>query len=112
MKKLEMIIRAEKLEALKQVLNDMGVKGMTVTTVTGCGAQKGRTEIYRGTEVTINLLYKIKVETVVHDKEVATIIQKVRETIATGKVGDGKIFIYNVENVVRIRTGEEGDIAI
>lgn len=112
MKKLEIIIRAEKLESLKSALDDIGVKGITVTAVTGCGAQKGRTEIYRGTEVTVNLLYKIKVETVVHDSEVDGVIKKIRETVATGKVGDGKIFVYNVENAVRIRTGEEGDIAI
>lgn len=112
MKKLEIIIRAEKLEALKTALNEIGVKGLTVTAVTGSGVQKGRTEIYRGQEVTVNLLYKIKVETVVQDGEVDAIVKKIRETVTTGKVGDGKIFILNIENVIRIRTGEEGVNAI
>lgn len=112
MKKLEMVIRLEKLEDLKQILNDLGVNGMTVSNVMGCGNQKGRKEFYRGTEVTINLLHKIKVEVVVLDDMVDKIIKEVKASIATGKVGDGKIFIYNVENAIRIRTGEEGDKAI
>lgn len=112
MKKLEVIIRAEKMEELKQALNDVGVKGMTVQTVMGCGNQKGRLEMYRGNEITINLLHKVKIETVVADSNVAAIIKKIRECVCTGQVGDGKIFVYNVENAVRIRTGEEGDSAI
>ena len=112
MKKLEIIIRAEKLETLKEALNEIGIKGLTVSTVMGCGNQKGRQEIYRGTEITINLLHKVKVETVVSDDSVESVIKKVRDTVCTGKVGDGKIFIFNVENAIRIRTGEEGDAAI
>ena len=112
MKKLEIIIRAEKMETLKQALNEIGIKGLTVSTVMGCGNQKGRLEMYRGTEITINLLHKVKIETVVSDDSVDSVIKKIRETVSTGKVGDGKIFVFNVENAIRIRTGEEGDAAI
>lgn len=112
MKKLEIITRSEKLEELKQALNDLGIKGMTVSTVMGCGNQKGRKEVYRGTEININLLYKVKVEIVIVDSVMETVIKKVRDTVVTGNVGDGKIFVYNVENAIRIRTGEEGDSAI
>ncbi|MBZ4644941.1 MAG: nitrogen regulatory protein 1 [Petroclostridium sp.] len=112
MKKLEIIIRPEKLEDLKETLNKVGVKGMMVSTVMGCGNQKGIKEMYRGTELTINLLHKLKVEIIVADGMVETIIKKVRDTVNTGNVGDGKIFIYNVENAVRIRTGETGESAI
>ncbi len=109
MKKLEMIIRPEKLEDLKEVLDQIGVKGMTVSTVMGCGHQRGIKEIYRGAELTINLLHKVKVESVISDDMVEEVIQKVRETVSTGNVGDGKIFIYNVEDAIRIRTGETGE---
>jgi nitrogen regulatory protein P-II 1 len=109
MKKLEMIIRPEKLEDLKEMLDKMGIKGMTVSTVMGCGHQRGIREMYRGAELSINLLHKVKVETVVVDDIVDTIIKKVRETVSTGNVGDGKIFIYNVEEAIRIRTGETGN---
>jgi nitrogen regulatory protein P-II 1 len=112
MKKLEIIIRAEKMEDLKQALNEIGIKGLTVSTVMGCGNQKGKKEIYRGTEITINLLHKVKIETVVSDAGVAKVIKAAREAVCTGQVGDGKIFVYNVENAVRIRTGEEGDAAL
>lgn len=112
MKKLEIIIRAEKLEDLKQSLNNIGIKGMTVSTVMGCGNQKGRTEIYRGTEITINLLHKVKVEIIVSDSSVDKIVKVIRSNINTGTVGDGKIFIYNVENAIRIRTGEDGENAL
>ena len=112
MKKLEIIIRAEKLETLKEALNEIGIKGLTVSTVMGCGNQKGRQEIYRGTEITINLLHKVKVETVISDSSLEKVIKKIRESINTGTVGDGKIFVFNVENAIRIRTGEEGDEAI
>ena len=112
MKKIEMIVRPEKLEALKQVISDLGIKGLTVSMVMGAGNQKGKLEIYRGTELTINLLHKVKVEVIVSDELVETIVKKVRETLVTGKVGDGKIFIYAVENAIRIRTGEEGNSAL
>ena len=112
MKKLEIIIRAEKMEALKQALNEIGIKGLTVSTVMGCGNQKGRLEMYRGTEITINLLHKVKVETVISDASLEKVIKKIRDSVITGAVGDGKIFVFNVENAIRIRTGEEGDEAI
>jgi len=112
MKKVEMIIRPEKLEDVKETLNELEIFGMTVTMISGCGKQKGRKNIYRGTESTINLLPKIKVETVVHDEAVAQLIAKITEKIQTGEVGDGKIFVYNVEQAVKIRTGESGDDAL
>src|SRR5659263_64156 len=103
MKKLEIVIRAEKMETLKEALNEIGIKGMTVSAVMGCGNQKGRQEMYRGREITINLLHKVKVETVVSDSSLEKVIKKVRESISTGMVGDGKIFVFNVENAIRIR---------
>ncbi|MBC8060228.1 MAG: P-II family nitrogen regulator [Clostridiaceae bacterium] len=112
MKKLEIIIRAEKMETLKEALNEIGIKGLTVSTVMGCGNQKGRLEMYRGTEITINLLHKVKIETVISDDVLDKVVKKIRESISTGMVGDGKIFVFNVENAIRIRTGEEGDAAI
>ncbi|MDP4177226.1 MAG: P-II family nitrogen regulator [Bacillota bacterium] len=112
MKKLEIITRSEKLEELKKTLNDIGINGMTVSTVMGCGNQKGRTEFYRGTEVTINLLHKIKVEIVISDSDLEKVLKSVRDSLVTGNIGDGKIFIFNVEDAIRIRTGENGDQAI
>lgn len=112
MKKIDMIIRPDKLEELKQLVLDLGIKGMTVSMVMGAGNQKGKLEIYRGTELNINLLHKVKVEVVVNDDMVEPIVKKAREVLTTGNVGDGKIFIFNVENAIRIRTGEEGEKAI
>lgn len=112
MKKIEMIIRHEKLEDVKEILNESQIFGMTVLMVSGCGHQKGRKEIYRGAEVTINLLPKVMVQTVVHDDEVQKIIEKVTQRVKTGNVGDGKIFVYNVEEAVKIRTSESGENAI
>lgn len=107
-----MIIRPEKLEEVKETLDELQIHGMTVTMVSGCGHQKGRKNWYRGTESEINLLPKVKVETVVHDESVSAIVEKIIQKIKTGEVGDGKIFVYNVEQAVRIRTGESGDDAI
>ncbi len=112
MKKIEMIIRPEKLEDVKEILNESQIFGMTVLMVSGCGHQKGRKEIYRGAEVTINLLPKVMVQTVVHDDEVQKIVEKVTQRVKTGNVGDGKIFVYNVEEAVKIRTSESGENAI
>jgi len=112
MKKVELIIRPEKLEEVKEILNELQIYGMTVTMVSGCGLQKGRKSVYRGTETDINLLPKVKVETVVHDTVITELISKITEKIKTGEVGDGKIFIYDVEQAVKIRTGECGDDAI
>ncbi|MDD3367589.1 MAG: P-II family nitrogen regulator [Lachnospiraceae bacterium] len=113
MKELVMIIRPEKLEDIKKILDDVHCGGMTLSTVMGCGTQKGvvsengLNEI-KGFKTTINLLPKIRVEVVVDDKDVEPIIMKVREKCATDHVGDGKIFIRNIEEAVRIRTGERG----
>lgn len=110
--KIDIITRPGKLEELKEALADIGVTGMTVSQVFGCGLQKGHTEVYRGKEYSINLLAGIKIEIVVCEVPVATVVETVKKICRTGKVGDGKIFIYPIENAVRIRTGEEGDIAI
>ena len=112
MKKVEMIIRPEKLEDVKAILNCLNIHGMTVTMVTGCGQQKGRKKVYRGTQFSINLIPKVKVETVVPDEAVAGLIAAVTGKIKTGEIGDGKIFVCNVEQAVKIRTGETGVNAI
>ena len=115
MKEILMIIRPEKLEYVKSILDSIHCGGMTISTVMGCGTQKGSTagvnEI-KGFKTTINLLPKIRVEVVVEDKLVDKIILAVREKLATDHVGDGKIFIRNIEEVVRIRTGERGEKAL
>lgn len=115
MKELSMIIRPEKLEDVKKILDDNNCLGMTISSVMGCGTQKGITDginEIKGFKTTINLLPKIRVEVVVEDKVVEPIILAVREKLATGHVGDGKIFIRNIEDVVRIRTGDRGPKAI
>jgi len=111
-KKIEMIIRPEKLEEVKSVLSNLSINGLTVTPVSGCGNQKGLKEVYHGTVYNLNLLPKVKVETVVHDEVVTDLISKICEAVKTGEIGDGKIFVFNVEQAVRIRTGESGDNAI
>jgi nitrogen regulatory protein P-II 1 len=112
MKKIEAIIKPFKLEEVKDALAEVGVEGMTVTEVKGFGRQKGHTEIYRGSEYTVDFLPKVKLEIVVADeiadKAVATIVTSAK----TGKIGDGKVFILNVEHAVRIRTEEIGDKAV
>jgi len=112
MKKIECIIRPEKLEEVKDALNQLGIKGMTVSQVMGCGLQKGKTEYYRGVAININLLPKIKLELIVKDSEVDRIVDTIIKAARSGNIGDGKIFIYNVEDAVRIRTGEKGESAI
>lgn len=115
MKELDMIIRPEKLEEVKAILDEINCGGMTITTAMGCGAQKGSvdgTYEIKGLKTKINLLPKIRVEVVVEDKEVENLILKLREKLATGRVGDGKIFIRNIEDAIRIRTGERGDKAL
>jgi len=112
MKKLEIIIRPEKLEVVKNILNDAGASGMMVTNIMGFGNQKGATHIYRGTEYTVNLLPKLKVETVVADEKEKAIVAELCKQVATGTHGDGKIFVSDVENAVRIRTGESGNVAL
>ena len=114
MKELVILIRPEKLEDVKRILDNVNCGGMTLSTVMGCGTQKGVADEdgavneIRGFKTTINLLPKVKVEVVVDDKDVEMIIQKIRDTCAEGHVGDGKIFIKDVEDTVRIRTGERG----
>ncbi len=112
MKKLEMIIKPEKLDDLKKILDDCKANGVMVTNIMGYGTQKGFKRIYRGNEYFVNLLPKVKVETVVADDIADVIIDKVTKEIATGNIGDGKIFVYAVEDAVRIRTGERGDTAL
>lgn len=112
MKKLEIIIRPERLEDLKQILNDSKANGLMITNIMGYGKQKGYVQIYRGTENHVNLLPKVKVETVVSPEVAEVIIGRVLKEINTGNYGDGKIFIYEVEDVVRIRTGERGQDAL
>lgn len=112
MKKIEAIIRPGKLEDIKEALNKYNVQGLTISQVMGCGHQKGRKEFYRGTEVTMNLLPKIKLEIVVKDDALEDVITILSREAKTGEVGDGKIFIYNIENAIRIRTGETGEAAI
>lgn len=112
MTKIETILRPGKLEEVKEAINKFGIFGMTVTQVIGCGKQKGRTEVYRGMEYSINLLPKIKLEMVVHDSDVDKIVEAIAEAARTGEIGDGKIFTYKVDNAIRIRTGESGESAI
>ena len=112
MKKLEIIIKPEKLEDLKGILDNCGAHGLMISNIMGYGTQKGYTQMYRGTKYTVNLLPKVKVETVVAEEIVEAIISKVTEQITTGNYGDGKIFVYDVEDAVRIRTGGRGDEAL
>ncbi len=110
--KIDIVTRPGKLEELKEALNKIGVAGMTVTQVYGCGLQKGHKEVYRGQTVEMHLVPKIKVETVVCEVPVERVLETAQKILRTGKIGDGKIFIYEIDNAVRIRTGETGDIAI
>jgi nitrogen regulatory protein P-II 1 len=112
MKKVEAIIKPFKLDEVKDALVEIGIGGMTVTEVRGFGQQKGHTEIYRGTEYVIDFLPKVKIEVVVKDEDVEKVVEVIMKTAQTGRVGDGKIFIIPVEDVVRIRTGERGEQAI
>ncbi|HYA92960.1 MAG TPA: P-II family nitrogen regulator [Thermodesulfobacteriota bacterium] len=112
MKKIEAIIKPFKLDEVKQALSKIGVQGMTVTEVKGFGRQKGHTEIYRGAEYKIDFLAKVKMELVTTDEIVPQVIETIERTAKTGKIGDGKIFIFPVEEVIRIRTGERGRDAI
>jgi len=112
MKKIESIIKPFKLDDLKAALHDLGVQGMTVVEVKGFGRQKGHTEIYRGAEYVVDFIPKIKVETVVADNMVDKVVETIMNTVRTGKIGDGKIFVLPVEKVCRIRTGETDNDAI
>jgi nitrogen regulatory protein P-II 1 len=112
MKKIEAIVRPAKLEALKEAFLKADIKGMTISEVHGCGNQHGWKEFYRGSEIIVNTLPKIKFEVVVADNKVQSTVDLIVETAKTGEVGDGKIFILPVEEVVRIRTSESGEVAI
>jgi nitrogen regulatory protein P-II 1 len=112
MKKIEAIIRTFKLEDVKERLWSIGVRGMTVTEAQGFGRQKGHTEIYRGAEYTLDLLPKLKLELIVHDERVDEVLDTIREVARTGRIGDGKMFVSPVEEVIRIRTAERGREAI
>lgn len=112
MKKIEAIIKPFKIEEVKDALSELGIEGMTVTEVKGFGRQKGHTEIYRGSEYTVDFLPKIKLEVVLADNAVEGAIAAITGAAKTGKIGDGKIFVLPVENVIRIRTGETGEQAV
>lgn len=112
MKKIEAIIKPFKLDEVKAALNEVGVQGMTITEVKGYGRQKGHKEIYRGAEYMVDLLPKIKIEIVVDQSMVDQVVKKIVESARTGKIGDGKIFILPVDEVIRVRTGESGREAI
>ncbi|HHV61625.1 MAG TPA: P-II family nitrogen regulator [Firmicutes bacterium] len=112
MKKIEAIIRPSKLEEVMDALENAGIVGMTVTDVRGCGKQKGYVEVYRGIPHKINLLPKIKIEMVISDDRVEKVIDAVVKAAYTGNVGDGKVFVYPLEECVRVRTGERGEDAI
>ena len=112
MKKIEAIIKPFKLDEVRESLSEMGVTGLTVTEVKGFGRQKGHTELYRGAEYVVDFLPKVKLEIVVSDNLLDRAMETIVAAARTGKIGDGKIFVSNVEQVVRIRTGETGDEAI
>lgn len=112
MTKVDIITRPEKLEVLKDALNEIGVTGMTVSHVLGCGMQKGQTQMYRGVPYAVDLLAKVKLETVVCEVPVELVVETAKKVLRTGEVGDGKIFVYPVENVIKVRTGEEGVAAL
>ena len=112
MKKVEAIIKPFKLEEVKDALGEIGIEGMTVTEVKGFGRQKGHTEIYRGSEYTVDFLPKIKLELVIPDGQVDAAIATIVKAAKTGKIGDGKVFVSNVEQAIRIRTEEKGEQAV
>jgi nitrogen regulatory protein P-II 1 len=112
MKKIEAIIKPFKLDEVRESLSEIGVAGLTVTEVKGFGRQKGHTELYRGAEYVVDFLPKVKIELIVRDEDVERAIEAVVKAARTGKIGDGKIFVTAVEQVVRIRTGESGEAAV
>lgn len=112
MKKIDAIIKPFKLDDVREALAEVGITGMTVTEVKGFGRQKGHTELYRGAEYMVDFLPKVKIEIVVPDDIVDTCVDTIIRTAQTGKIGDGKIFVFDVARVIRIRTGEEDDAAI
>jgi len=112
MKKIEAIIKPFKLDEVKEALQNIGVQGMTVTEIKGFGRQKGHTELYRGAEYVIDFLPKIKIDIIVNNNLATKVVETIKSSAFTGKIGDGKIFVMNVDEVIRIRTGETGEDAI
>ena len=112
MKKIDAIIKPFKLDDVKEALNEIGIQGMTITEVKGYGRQKGHKEIYRGAEYIVDFIPKIKIEIVLDAQRVDEVVAKIREAANTGKIGDGKIFVYSIEEALRVRTGETGKDAI
>ena len=112
MKKIEAIIKPFKMDDVREALAEVGIAGMTVSEVKGFGRQKGHTELYRGAEYQVDFLPKIKIELVLDDDRVEQAVEAIQTSAKTGKIGDGKIFVYNVETAVRIRTGEQSEDAI
>jgi nitrogen regulatory protein P-II 2 len=112
MKMVVAVIKPFKLDDVREALSDIGVQGITVTEVKGFGRQKGHTELYRGAEYVVDFLPKVKIEAAVHDDLVERVIESISRAANTGKIGDGKIFVFNLEQSIRIRTGETGDDAL
>jgi nitrogen regulatory protein PII len=112
MKLIKAIIKPFKLDDVREALSEVGVQGITVSEVKGFGRQKGHTELYRGAEYRVDFLPKVKLETVVSDEDVETVVNAIRESANTGKIGDGKVFVLPIEQAIRIRTGESGNDAL
>jgi nitrogen regulatory protein P-II 1 len=112
MKKLEAIVKPFKLDEVKDRLNEIGIQGITVTEVKGFGRQKGHTELYRGAEYIVDFLPKVKIEVVINDSRLEDVVNTIIKAAQTGRIGDGKIFVTNIEETVRVRTGERGEEAI
>jgi nitrogen regulatory protein P-II 1 len=112
LKKVEAIIKPFKLDEVKEALNEIGIQGITVSEVKGFGRQKGHTELYRGAEYVVDFIPKIKMEIITSDDVVVKVVETIEQAAKTGRIGDGKIFVTNVEEVVRIRTGERGEDAL
>ena len=112
MKKIDAIIKPFKLDEVKEALNEIGIQGITVSEVKGFGRQKGHTELYRGAEYVVDFIPKIKLEIIVADDILSKVVEAIEKAAKTGRIGDGKIFVTNVEDVVRIRTGETGEDAL
>lgn len=112
MKKVEAIIKPFKLDEVKESLNEIGIQGITICEVKGFGRQKGHTELYRGAEYVVDFIPKVKIEIIVADSILSQVVEAIEKSAKTGRIGDGKIFVTNVEEVIRIRTGETGEDAL
>ena len=112
MKRIEAIIKPFKLDEVKDAISELGIKGMTVSEVKGFGRQKGHTELYRGAEYVVDFLPKIKIELVIKDEDVSKVVEAISSAAKTGRIGDGKIFVMPIDEVIRIRTGETGENAV